>query len=189
MSETPRPDPELRVSAMAVSFKELLETFELMGMANPLGECEAILCKQTGKIYYRSVASLFDFEGEPYRLLAPLIDSVGHPSANRCQSASKKNQRFSCSRARKIPPAGARATRGLSRVPAPSPLPRSPGLPIAQARRFSMHATTTAACVSPRTVGASSQALGLIGVTGRFVQNCTLTGGAPGTWIAGEVST
>src|SRR5215831_14003821 len=39
---------------MAVSFKQLLETFELMGMANPLGECEAILCKQTGKIYYRS---------------------------------------------------------------------------------------------------------------------------------------
>jgi hypothetical protein len=47
-------DPVLRVSAMAVSFMQLLETFELMGMANPLGECEAILCKQTGKIYYRS---------------------------------------------------------------------------------------------------------------------------------------
>jgi hypothetical protein len=39
---------------MPVSFKKLLETFELMGMANPFGDCEAILCKQTGKIYYRS---------------------------------------------------------------------------------------------------------------------------------------
>jgi len=29
----------------------------------------------------------------------------------------------------------------------------------------------------------------VVGVTGRFVHNCTLRGGAPGTWIAGEVAT
>jgi hypothetical protein len=39
---------------MPVSFRELLDTFELMSMANPVGEYQAYLCRQTGKIYCRS---------------------------------------------------------------------------------------------------------------------------------------
>ncbi|KJC58456.1 hypothetical protein UP10_23675 [Bradyrhizobium sp. LTSPM299] len=39
---------------MPVSFKELLDTFELVSMANPLGEYQAFICRQTGKIYCHS---------------------------------------------------------------------------------------------------------------------------------------
>lgn len=41
---------------MPVSFKELLDAYELFGTAAPLGTCEIVLCKETGKIYYRSDA-------------------------------------------------------------------------------------------------------------------------------------
>jgi|SRR6185437_2174084 hypothetical protein len=39
---------------MPVSFKELLDTYELFGMAAPAGSCEIVLCKETGEIYCRS---------------------------------------------------------------------------------------------------------------------------------------
>lgn len=40
---------------MPVSFRELLDAFELISMGNPLGgEYQAILCRRTGKIYCHS---------------------------------------------------------------------------------------------------------------------------------------
>ncbi|WP_407178233.1 hypothetical protein [Bradyrhizobium sp. STM 3562] len=39
---------------MPVNFKELLDAYELFGMAGPPGTCEMVLCKETGKICYRS---------------------------------------------------------------------------------------------------------------------------------------
>lgn len=39
---------------MPVSFKELLDTYELFGMAAPAGSCEIVLRKETGEIYCRS---------------------------------------------------------------------------------------------------------------------------------------
>lgn len=39
---------------MPVSFKELYDTFELLGMTNPMGQYEAYVCRQTGKIYCHS---------------------------------------------------------------------------------------------------------------------------------------
>jgi len=49
---------------MSVSFAELLDTFELMSMANPIGQYEAFVCRQTGKIYchseFEDIAELTD---------------------------------------------------------------------------------------------------------------------------------
>lgn len=44
---------------MPVSFKELFDTFELVSMASPLGEYQAFLCRQTGKIYCHSDSEAF----------------------------------------------------------------------------------------------------------------------------------
>ena len=44
---------------MPVSFQEILTAFEFVG-ADGLGEHQAILCRQTGKIYLRSEFSDFD---------------------------------------------------------------------------------------------------------------------------------
>ncbi len=46
---------------MPVSFKELLHTYELFGMAVSPALCEIVLRKETGKIYYRS--DLEEFAG------------------------------------------------------------------------------------------------------------------------------
>lgn len=49
---------------MPVSFAELLQTVELIDMTNPVGQYEAFLCRQTGKIYchseFEDIAELTD---------------------------------------------------------------------------------------------------------------------------------
>jgi hypothetical protein len=45
---------------MPVSFQEILDAFEFVSMGGGLGEHQAILCRQTGKIYWRSELSDLD---------------------------------------------------------------------------------------------------------------------------------
>jgi len=45
---------------MPVSFQQLLEAFEFVSVANGLGEHQAVLCRQTGKIYWHSEFSELD---------------------------------------------------------------------------------------------------------------------------------
>lgn len=45
---------------MPVSFQQLLEAFEFVSVANGPGEHQAVLCRQTGKIYWHSEFSELD---------------------------------------------------------------------------------------------------------------------------------
>jgi hypothetical protein len=45
---------------MPVSFQEILTAFEFVGMGPGIGEHRAILCRQTGKIYWRSESAGLD---------------------------------------------------------------------------------------------------------------------------------
>lgn len=45
---------------MPVSFQEMLTAFEFVGMGGGLGEHQAILCRRTGKIYWRSESAGLD---------------------------------------------------------------------------------------------------------------------------------
>jgi hypothetical protein len=55
----------LACKTMPVSFQEILAAFEFVGMGSGIGEHQAILCRRTGKIYWRSEsADLDEFDDE-----------------------------------------------------------------------------------------------------------------------------
>jgi hypothetical protein len=58
---------------MPVSFQEILTAFEFVGMGGDLGLHQAILCRSTGKIYWRSEFSDLD---EPNELNDEMPDDV-----------------------------------------------------------------------------------------------------------------
>jgi hypothetical protein len=58
---------------MPVSFQEILTAFEFVGMGGDLGLHQAILCRPTGKIYWRSEFSGLD---EPNELNDEMPDDI-----------------------------------------------------------------------------------------------------------------
>jgi hypothetical protein len=69
---------------MPVSFREILDAFQFVSVGGGFGEHQAFLCRQTGKIFWRSELSDFDeFKDElPDDELSPnLGDGKGQAAA------------------------------------------------------------------------------------------------------------